>query len=87
MQKTLPDITLYTTAGCHLCEQAETVLATLADLNGLSWKPVDIASSEQLVAIYGIRIPVIKVDGAEDDLGWPFDEPALLDYLSRNLPA
>lgn len=86
MTANLPEILLFTTAGCHLCEQAEAILAPLASINGLQWKPVDIASSEQLVADFGIRIPVIQVEGATEDLGWPFDEPALLDYLSRNLP-
>jgi len=87
MNHDLPDILLYTTAGCHLCEQAEAILAPVASLNHLNWTPVDIATSEALVDAYGIRIPVIKVEGASEELGWPFDEAALLDYLSRQLPA
>lgn len=87
MSAELPDILLYTTAGCHLCEQAEAILAPVASLNQLNWTPVDIATSEALVDSYGIRIPVIKVAGATEELGWPFDEAALLDYLSRQLPA
>ena len=80
-----PAILLYTTAGCHLCEQAEALLEPVVRLNRLHWRPVDIAESEQLVERYGLRIPVIRVDGASQDLGWPFDEPQLLDYLSRHL--
>lgn len=87
MSSSTPTILLYTTAGCHLCEQAEAILEPLASINQLTWKAVDIATSEALVEAYGLRIPVIKVEGAVDDIGWPFDEPALLDYLSRHLPA
>lgn len=87
MSDNTPPILLYTTAGCHLCEQAEAILEPVARCNQLIWQPVDIASSEALVEAYGIRIPVIKVEGAAEDIGWPFDESALLDYLSRHLPA
>ncbi len=87
MSSSTPTILLYTTAGCHLCEQAEAILEPLASINQLTWKAVDIATSEALVEAYGLRIPVIKVEGAVDDIGWPFDESALLDYLSRHLPA
>ena len=87
MSDNAPPILLYTTAGCHLCEQAEAILEPVARLNQLTWQPVDVSTSEALVEAYGIRIPVIKVEGAAEDIGWPFDEPALLDYLSRHLPA
>lgn len=61
-------LTLYTSPGCHLCEQAEEILDNL----GLAFTAVDISSDVDLVRKYGVRIPVVqRPDGAE--LGWPFD--------------
>jgi len=61
-------LTLYTSPGCHLCEQAEEIL----DYVGVSFSAIDIGSDVNLVRKYGVRIPVVqRADGAE--LGWPFD--------------
>lgn len=79
-------ILLYTTSGCHLCEQAEQMLQTLADLNNLTWRAVEISEKAALVDRYGLRIPVIGVEGCPAELGWPFDETALIEFLSANLP-
>jgi hypothetical protein len=83
----MTQILLYTTSGCHLCELAQAMLSQLAQLNELVWRPVEISDDEALVNQYGIRIPVVCVEGAGQDLGWPFDEAQLLAYLSVNLPA
>ena len=61
-------LTLYTSPGCHLCEQAEEML----DYLGLAFNAVDISRDVNLIRIYGVRIPVLqRSDNAE--LGWPFD--------------
>ncbi|MAJ53174.1 MAG: glutaredoxin family protein [Luminiphilus sp.] len=61
-------LTLYTSPGCHLCEQAEEML----DYLGLAFNAVDISRDVDLIRIYGVRIPVLqRSDKAE--LGWPFD--------------
>jgi glutaredoxin len=75
-------LTLYTTAGCHLCEQAEAILRN--ELCGITLQLVDIAESEELVACYGIRIPVVKIDGTDFELGWPFDALKAADFLEQN---
>ena len=63
-------LTLYTSPGCHLCEQAEEML----DYLGLAFNAVDISRDVNLIRIYGVRIPVLqRSDKAE--LGWPFDTP------------
>lgn len=60
-------LTLYGTASCHLCEEAESLLRQL----GLDWENVDISEDESLLQAYGMRIPVLsRQDGAS--LGWPF---------------
>lgn len=80
------EILLYTTAGCHLCEQAEAILHSIAALNGLPWRPVDIAEDAQLVERFGVRIPVVEVAGAGADIGWPFTPEQLADYLEAHYP-
>ena len=61
-------VILYTTVGCHLCEKAEALLATVAP--DMPVEKVDIAEDDALVDLYGERIPVLAYQGEE--LGWPF---------------
>ena len=80
----MAQVLLYTTVGCHLCEQAEGVLqAALASNPDLQWSPVEISEDPALVSAYGLRIPVIRLQGRDEDLGWPLDEAAVTDYLAR----
>jgi glutaredoxin len=74
------DVTLilYTTAGCHLCEQAAAMLEYLQGRHKFSVEAVDIASDEALVDQYGIRIPVVQRKGQQQEVGWPFEPEDLL---------
>ncbi len=54
-----PPITLYTRAGCHLCEDAEALLRRL----GYDVTPVDVDADPELQARYGEEVPVLTVDG------------------------
>lgn len=49
---------------------------------GLQFEKIDIANDDQLIERYGVRIPVLKrlSDGAE--LGWPFDDFTLREWLA-----
>ena len=85
---TLPaELVLYHTAGCHLCELADALVAPLVLAAGMRLDRVDIADSEYLLERYGIRIPVLRGSGEPAaEIGWPFDAEAvqqLLDALSR----
>ncbi len=73
---------LYTTLGCHLCEQAESLL--LPHLTALNYQlqAVEISDSDQLMDAYGIRIPVIRREDSGAELGWPFDTELLLTFLA-----
>lgn len=73
---------LYTTLGCHLCEQAEALLQAQST-DGLEWTPVDIADSPALVETYGLRIPVVQCVENEQELGWPFAEQELAVWLRK----
>lgn len=75
---------LYTTLGCHLCEQALTMLHQINQKQAkVDIKEVEIAESDELMQRYGIRIPVIAIQGAE--LGWPFSQDELTVFVDDNL--
>jgi len=66
-------ITLYTTAGCHLCDLADTILLALPAHHQVEIIHTEIGDSDELVERYGIRIPVLEFsDGSE--IGWPFEQ-------------
>ncbi|WP_417597419.1 glutaredoxin family protein [Oceanospirillum sp.] len=73
---------LYTTLGCHLCEQALAIVHPLIAEEGMVLELVEISEKEALVERYGIRIPVIRLADQEEELGWPFDAEAARRYLS-----
>ena len=58
-------ITLYTKAGCHLCDEAREHLEDLAADVELDLSEIDIRSDDALFERYRYRIPVIVVDGVE----------------------
>lgn len=69
-------VTLYGTAGCHLCEQAKALLSSLAVLH------VDIADDDVLLERYGMRIPVLLRADTGEEIDWPFDAAGVLRFLS-----
>ena len=76
-------LTLYSTKGCHLCEEAEALLRARRDRQpDTDWEVVDIANDDQLFERYGWLIPVLR-DGSGRELRWPFDERGLDAYLEH----
>lgn len=61
---------LYTTEGCHLCEQAESMLNRLTQASSYDWEAVEISVSDELIAQYGTRIPVVALEA-----GWGREVP------------
>ncbi|MBC3767508.1 glutaredoxin family protein [Neptunicella marina] len=74
------EIILYSTSGCHLCEQAAELLNQTQPK--VKWQTVDIAFDDDLFGRYGIRIPVIFRQDNQQELGWPFDAALLTEFLS-----
>lgn len=74
----MTSLIFYTTLGCHLCEEAKQFLDYLVSVKPVEFEAVDISSSEELVDLYGIRIPVVKNLDTGEELGWPFDYGQLL---------
>ena len=60
-----PVVTLYGRPGCHLCDEAETLLRDLAERLGFELVLTDIESDDALLERYVFDIPVITVHGDE----------------------
>jgi glutaredoxin len=58
-------VVLYARAGCHLCDVARETILAQREQHGFEFAEVDIEADEELELEYGIRIPVIEVDGEE----------------------
>lgn len=57
------ELTLYTRAGCHLCEVAKAELEPLLAEFGVRLCEVDVDTDADLKARFGEEIPVILLDG------------------------
>jgi glutaredoxin len=80
-----PTVTLYTRAGCHLCDEALATLRRLQRQTPFALELVDITTDDALHRRYLERIPVIAVAG-EELCDYHVDEALLLDrlhYLGR----
>lgn len=88
LETNLPRLILYGTAGCHLCEEAAAILRkTLAGASGNpEWEQTDIAQTPELLARYGVRIPVLYCPDSGAELGWPFDGERLAAFLEEIRP-
>jgi hypothetical protein len=65
------------TSGCHLCDLAEALLVQCLDMSKIEVELIDIADDEgegeDLIALYGIKIPVLRCTQSQKVLCWPFD--------------
>lgn len=75
-------IYLYSTVGCHLCEQAKVILWPLIAQYQFQLLEIDIATSDELIEQYGIRIPVLAADNRLDELNWPFKAEDVNDFFA-----
>ncbi len=74
-------ITLYSKPGCHLCDDARTVIEQVCGELGTSYDEVDITTSPELMEAYGEQIPVTFVDGRQHDF-WRVDPDRLRKALA-----
>ena len=81
----MPELLFYTTDGCHLCEYAAAMLDDLARSRKFQLKPVDISESEELVARYGLTIPVLRNPRNNRELNWPFTTEQVVELLQEQL--
>ncbi|MHB1433485.1 MAG: glutaredoxin family protein, partial [Streptosporangiaceae bacterium] len=74
-------VLLLSRPGCHLCEDARSVVEKVTAELGVRWTERDITVSEQDLRDYGDMIPVVFVDGVQHDF-WRVDADRLRIALS-----
>lgn len=65
------------TKGCHLCEDAQTLL----NKNQIVTEVVDIAEHEEWQTQFALLIPVLFHVESQRFLNWRFDSPTLLSFI------
>jgi hypothetical protein len=58
-------VRLYSRPGCHLCDEARAVILGVRERVPFAFEEVDVSASDALELEYGIRIPVVEIDGTE----------------------
>ncbi|MEX2275688.1 MAG: glutaredoxin family protein [Actinomycetota bacterium] len=58
-------VVLYSRPGCHLCDVAREVVLTQRRRTPFVFEEIDVESDDVLELEYGIRIPVIEIDGED----------------------
>ena len=59
------EVTLYTRAGCHLCEEAKAAIAPLLSEFHATLREIDVDDDSALEEIYGSDVPVIFIGARE----------------------
>jgi glutaredoxin len=58
-------VVLYSRPGCGLCDRAREVLEAQRARTPFAFEEIDVGGDDALELEYGVRIPVVTVDGAE----------------------
>ncbi len=72
---------LYQRDDCHLCDLA---LDVLANARAPDFVSVFIDGDAALESRYGERVPVLREDASQREIGWPFDVAAVRAFLEDN---
>ena len=59
------NVVLYSRPGCHLCDEARGVITSVRARQPFGFDEIDIETDDALLREYGIRIPVVTIDGEE----------------------
>jgi len=78
---TAPRVTIYSREGCHLCQEAEQIVAAICAELGERWERVDIDTDPELRRRFTNEVPVTFVDGRQHDF-WRVDPSRLRAALS-----
>jgi len=58
-------VVLYGRPSCHLCDVVRAAILQERDRTAFDFTEIDIESDDALLKEYGIRIPVVVIDGEE----------------------
>ena len=59
------EVLMYSRPGCGLCDEARELILAERERTPFDYREVDISGDDALELEYGIRIPVVLVDGLE----------------------
>ena len=76
-------VVVYSRDGCHLCAQAEAVVAQVCEDLGVTWARIDIDEDAVLAGQFTEQVPVTFVDGSQHDF-WRVDALRLRQALERH---
>ena len=84
-------VVLYGRAGCHLCDEARTVVRVVTAESGATWTEVDVDAAAAhdggaLRREYGEQVPVVTVDGVPRGF-WRIDAGRLRTALAAPPPS
>jgi hypothetical protein len=77
-----PRLVLYSKPGCHLCDEMKHVLDRVGARVPFTLRVVDISTDPDLLARYGLEIPVLELDGRKA-AKYRISERELEDRLAR----
>jgi glutaredoxin len=75
-------VVLYGRDGCHLCDQARTMLERVREETGEGFDEVDIDADPELRERYGELVPVVTVDGVQQGY-WRIESARVRAALAR----
>jgi glutaredoxin len=81
----MPRVTLYGKPGCHLCDEARSVVERVRAERQFDLEEVDISLDPVLHRRYGERIPVLALEG-DELFDYVVDDVALRERLDRVSP-
>ena len=80
------EIHMYSTQGCHLCDDASSIIKPFKASFNFSLNHIDIAECDELFKRYGTSIPVVVISGQPDksELFWPFNAEGFCDWFIQH---
>lgn len=76
-----PRVLLVGKPGCHLCDDARSVVAAVCAESAVEWDEMSILDDPTLADRYADQIPVVLIDGVVHDF-WRVDAGRLRDALT-----
>jgi len=75
---------LYSSEGCHLCEQAMEIIGNVIPDHQISVVDIidaNIEGEQNLVELYGVHIPVLERLSDNMKLFWPFEQSQVVELI------
>ncbi|NQZ90096.1 MAG: glutaredoxin family protein [Colwellia sp.] len=75
---------LYSSEGCHLCEQAMELIGNVIPDHQISVVDIidaNIEGEQNLVELYGVHIPVLERLSDNMKLFWPFEQSQVVELI------